>query len=281
MADSGITSAEKIELEQLRQEKKDWQREKEHLTLQLQEETTEKARLLQEINLLQLKNAQLVEDHTRDVLAIKSKETQLIRAHSDIESARLQISQLEIDSERTRSRPLSLNTSSQRSSVYSRLASPTSPAQTHIPSYESPRRSQAYPQQHFSNNSQDAVMSGAEELDMEINEKSQKSPVQSTNHRPLSYQEPRNSQFGGPTRFSNIRNSYHAGLSDPSAGIPSYGGRRTLDESSSFSSGTPSGNDSRGSNWKRAAEVTVQLKARIEAMKARQNQNRAPLPDRQ
>ena len=73
--------------------------------------------------------------------------------------------------------------------------------------------------------------------------------------------------------------SYHPdsspmGLGALGSGIPSFPGGFTGSGSSldhnggSPGSGSP---NSRGSNWKRAAEVTVQLKARIEAMKARQN----------
>lgn len=256
------------------------------MTWQLQEETTEKARLMQEINSLQLKNAQLVEDHTRDILAIKSKETQLIRAHSDIESARLQISQLEIESERSRGRPLSVNTAGQRPSVYQRMNSPKSPIKSQLPTMEaSPRRFQNSPQ--FSSNIptntnlsatyiglQDTAMGGNEDMDIDM-----ESPVKF--NRPMSLQEPRNNHPGA-NRYNMVRNSYHAGLSDPpSSGIPAYSSRRAIEESSgtNIAHSNTSLNDTRGSNWKRAAEVTVQLKARIEAMKARQSQIRTTQPE--
>lgn len=44
-------------------------------------------KLLSQVNELQNQNAQLIEDHTRDVLSIKAKETQLVRARSDAEAA--------------------------------------------------------------------------------------------------------------------------------------------------------------------------------------------------
>ena len=286
--DTGLIAAEKAELEQLRQEKVEWQREKEHMNWQLQEDNTEKARLMQEINNLQVKNAQLVEDHTRDVLAIKSKETQLIRAQSDLETAQLQINQLENEMDRAaRSNPLNINTSaSKRSSMYQRLASPTSPIKSPHKAFESPRRYQGHSQQpsassnlssssHFSSGSHGYQEAAVEPDEMEIDTE-ERNPV---SYRPMSYQEPsRSNQFGGPTRFNNIRNSYHGSASDMASGIPSYSARRTLEDPNSSALPTSAGgnmiNDNRGSNWKRAAEVTVQLKARIEAMKARQNQNR-------
>jgi len=47
----------------------------------------DKMRLTSQIAELQNQNAQLIEDHTRDVLQIKAKETQLVRARSDAENA--------------------------------------------------------------------------------------------------------------------------------------------------------------------------------------------------
>ncbi len=45
------------------------------------------SKLLSEIQELKNQNAGLIEDHTRDVLSIKAKETQLVRARSDAEAA--------------------------------------------------------------------------------------------------------------------------------------------------------------------------------------------------
>lgn len=47
----------------------------------------EKLKLSSQVSELQVQNAQLIEDHTRDVLQIKAKETQLVRARSDAESS--------------------------------------------------------------------------------------------------------------------------------------------------------------------------------------------------
>ncbi|KAL9024506.1 MAG: hypothetical protein Q9196_006468, partial [Gyalolechia fulgens] len=61
---------------------------------------TEKSRLQSQIHELQNQNAQLIEDHTRDVLSIKAKETQLVRARSDAESAEAQVGRLGRELER-------------------------------------------------------------------------------------------------------------------------------------------------------------------------------------
>ena len=79
-APRGMTPAERAEFEDLRTEK-------EHLQLVAEELRAEKAKLTSQIHELQHQNAQLIEDHTRDVLSIKAKETQLVRARSDAEAA--------------------------------------------------------------------------------------------------------------------------------------------------------------------------------------------------
>ena len=79
-APPGMTPAERAEFEDLRAEK-------EHLQRVVEELRAEKAKSMSQIHELQHQNAQLIEDHTRDVLSIKAKETQLVRARSDTEAA--------------------------------------------------------------------------------------------------------------------------------------------------------------------------------------------------
>ena len=79
-APPSMTPAERAELEDLRAEKERLQRVTEDLRI-------EKAKFMSQIHELQHQNAQLIEDHTRDVLSIKAKETQLVRARSDAEAA--------------------------------------------------------------------------------------------------------------------------------------------------------------------------------------------------
>jgi cytoskeleton-associated protein 5 len=77
---SGLAAAERAELEELRIEK-------ERLWKLNEDLRTEKTRLSSQVTELQNQNAQLIEDHTRDMLSIKAKETQLVRARSDAETA--------------------------------------------------------------------------------------------------------------------------------------------------------------------------------------------------
>lgn len=79
-APSVLSLAERSELSDLRSEA-------EYLRSQNSELRTDKMRLNSQIHELQNQNAQLIEDHTRDVLGIKAKETQLVRARSDAEAA--------------------------------------------------------------------------------------------------------------------------------------------------------------------------------------------------
>lgn len=79
-APPGMTPAERAEFEDLRAEK-------EHLQRVTEDLRAEKSKFMSQIHELQHQNAQLIEDHTRDVLSIKAKETQLVRARSDAEAA--------------------------------------------------------------------------------------------------------------------------------------------------------------------------------------------------
>jgi protein STU2 len=79
-ASSALSSIERQELSDLRAEV-------DLLRNQTSDLRTDKLRLTSQIAELQNQNAQLIEDHTRDVLQIKAKETQLVRARSDAENA--------------------------------------------------------------------------------------------------------------------------------------------------------------------------------------------------
>jgi cytoskeleton-associated protein 5 len=90
---SGLTALERAELEELRLDK-------ERLMKQADDLRQERSRLNSEVQELKNQNAQLIEDHTRDVLSIKAKETQLVRARSDCEAAEAMCGQLRREMER-------------------------------------------------------------------------------------------------------------------------------------------------------------------------------------
>jgi len=78
-ASSALSSIERQELSDLRAEV-------DLLRNQTSDLRQDKMRLHSQIAELQVQNAQLIEDHTRDVLQVKAKETQLTRARSDYDA---------------------------------------------------------------------------------------------------------------------------------------------------------------------------------------------------
>jgi len=77
---SSLGNMERAELEELRAAN-------DRLLKTLEDVRHERSKLMSEIQELKNHNAGLIEDHTRDVLSIKAKETQLVRARSDTEAA--------------------------------------------------------------------------------------------------------------------------------------------------------------------------------------------------
>ncbi|KAF8533066.1 armadillo-type protein [Trichophaea hybrida] len=188
-------AADRNELEELRNEREKWER-------QAKEDKAEKSRLLQEINDLQLQNAQLIEEHTRDNLAIRAKEAQLVRARSDAESAQEEVSKQKREIER-------LKRELQRS------VRPSSPAPTDI---------------------SDHIMNGF-----------------------------------NPRETSMSRNSNRMSYASTTQGEEKENGRGgALSPGLRSESGRQSSTSGDHESWKRAAEVTSQLKLRIEQMKAKQ-----------
>jgi cytoskeleton-associated protein 5 len=193
--DNGLSDAERAELEQLRLDKQQWLEEKEKQGWKVEEAFAESSKLMREIQTLTSKVDKLNDQHTSDAMAIKSKETQLQRAQSDLEIARLKISQLENEIELIqKQKSTSFNTFS--------LESP-------LPPFE-PR---SYPLQE-SNATRGSVLKSIDGLDQRV-----------------------------------------SGLSIDSEQKENGLNRATLDTTDE--------------SWRRAAEVTSQLKARIEKMKAK------------
>jgi hypothetical protein len=91
--ESGFSAMEKAELEELRLDK-------DRLLRQCDDLRQERSRLNSEVQELKNQNAQLIEDHTRDMLSIKAKETQLVRARSDAEAAEAMVAQYKREMDR-------------------------------------------------------------------------------------------------------------------------------------------------------------------------------------
>ena len=90
-----MTNPERAELDILRAEKSKWEALRE-------EDRAEKARLLQELNDLRSQNAEMVENHTRDLLQLKAKETQLARSRNDAELTQAALTKAQRDLEALR-----------------------------------------------------------------------------------------------------------------------------------------------------------------------------------
>ncbi|KAJ5898802.1 hypothetical protein N7495_003546 [Penicillium taxi] len=231
---NAISAAERAELEELRVA------EKESFTRTIEEMKSDRSRLNSQITELQNQNAQLIEDHTRDVLSIKAKETQLVRARSDAEAAEQNVQKQQREIERLK-----------RELARALRASATSPS----------------------------------------NDMSEGSESASIYHEPIIGAVPPRSgpglQIG--SRFDNSRSRSFASASPSeekeNGGLASPGlSRRKLSPTyNNFQSALASPTRSRASinpsdedqlrqpePWKRAAEVTSALKARIEEMKLKQ-----------
>ncbi|KAJ5174327.1 uncharacterized protein N7482_000204 [Penicillium canariense] len=251
---NAMSAADRAELEELRAEK-------DRFTRISEEMKSERSRFNSQITELQNQNAQLIEDHTRDVLSIKAKETQLVRARSDAEAAEQNVQKQQREIERLK-----------RELARALRASAMSPpnAGSEAGSLGIPETTSIY--QESAGNGH-AARSG---LHMG-------SRFEST--RPRSY-----------ASASPSEEKENNGLESPGGREGGLGlGRRKLSPTYGLSGiGSPT-RSSRGSlhatedeaaprsaepaeNWKRAAEVTSQLKARIEQMKARQGLSRPPAP---
>lgn len=232
---SGLTAIERAELEELRAAN-------ERLTKQVDEMRHERNKLMSEVQELKNQNAGLIEDHTRDVLSIKAKETQLVRARSDTEAAEQTNERLRRELDR-----LKRALSKAELSVSGGIGSPgmTSPTPDDVGIYRD-----------------GANYTGARTNRMSFT--STLSEEKENGDAPHNY--PR-SKLSPELRYG----SGSSGRGSPARGFRSMPteegvGHGTGSTTSSVTGGT-------GTNgvesWKRAAEVTSQLKARIEQMKVR------------
>ncbi|KAK9387263.1 armadillo-type protein [Lipomyces mesembrius] len=219
---SGLSAAEKAELAELRRAREEWVSTTAALNQQVETLQGDNLKLSQTIAELQLNNKQLIEDHTRDVLAVKAKETQLARARSEVDNARAKIGKLQRDLEAKAA------------------------AAAAVPSSTSSRV--------------DEIV--ARDLNDGI---SNVSPVTRNKSEMFLPEEEKENAFAAPA--ASRSGGAHVHQSSSRAGSFSPVSSSTA-ESSDIGSGA--GNAGSVESWRRAAEVTSQLKARIEAMKARQ-----------
>lgn len=233
---TGLSLREKEELQSLRREKQQWLEQQEHKSHSQERFDLEKSTLTQDISQLNSKIDIMTKDHTNALLMVKQKETQILRANSDLENAKLKIRDLEQTIEMMKLQQTSYNgqqQSQQSKHAYagafnSASASPFEPKHNLQPSEGLPNQ---------------RITSG--ELSSRVNSLSIDS----------------NSQTDGTSSLFNGRSLSR--LSSPS---------KAPDSASTFSSHMNKDSlqlNTDDDSWRRAAEVTSQLKARIEKMKAR------------
>ncbi|OQE42947.1 hypothetical protein PENCOP_c003G05879 [Penicillium coprophilum] len=266
-APNAMAAADRAELEELRADKvkraelEELRAEKENLYRTVEDMKAERSRLNSTITELQNQNAQLIEDHTRDVLSIKAKETQLVRARSDAETAEGSVQKQQREIERLK-----------RELARALRASAISPpnATSDAGSMGMPDTASMY--QDPMGNSNAAARAG---LHMGSRFESA---------RPRSY------ASATPSEEKEASGMESPGLSSRNGGLgrrnlsPTYGysaigspTRSTRDSNAHFTEDDQQPRSSEpAENWKRAAEVTSQLKARIEQMKVRQGLSRPP-----
>ncbi|KAF7561202.1 hypothetical protein G7046_g2961 [Stylonectria norvegica] len=238
---SGLTAVERAELEELRASN-------DRLGRQVDDMRQERSKFMSEIQELKNQNAGLIEDHTRDVLSIKAKETQLVRARSDAEATEQINDRLRRELERLKralSRAEGLGASASGMGSPGGLASPT---HDDVGIYRD--HGSASASRHRM--SFTSTLSEEKENGEPTYPRSKLSPEMRYAGSPVS------SGRGSPARgfrgaTSHRDDDHNPGMAQrPTSSLPQ----------------APGGNGVE--SWRRAAEVTSQLKARIEQMKAKQ-----------
>ncbi|KAI1359685.1 armadillo-type protein [Xylaria arbuscula] len=230
---SGLTAMERAELEELRTAN-------EQLLRQVDELRQDKSKLSSEIQELKNQNAGLIEDHTRDHLSIKAKETQLVRARSDAEAAEQVNERLRRELERLKralSRAEGLGVSG--------VTSPTVMSPTH--------------------DDMGIYRDGSNSAGARSNRMSFASTLS---------EEKENGGGDAPPPYPRSKLSpevrYASGSSGRGSPARGYRNHANADDAGSATGGlgTTGSTAANGvESWRRAAEVTSQLKARIEQMK--------------
>ena len=233
----GMTAAERAELEELRSEKDRFQHSNEDLR-------ADKSKLTSQIHELRNQNAQLIEDHTRDVLSIKAKETQLVRARSDAESAEQTVAKQTREIERLKRE---LNRTVRAGSSTRSPSTNNGGTDHHI-----------YRDSSFSSNGTAAQTSGAERYNSAM-----------SNSREVGYQRARNYMHSPSEEKEN--GGLEGEVSKEGTLMVSNesdGGRDGETERDAADGNGPSRERGvKDPQWQKAHEVTIKLKARIEQMK--------------
>ena len=227
--DATLGSKEKEELLNLRKEKLEWLELKTETLKVSSQLEEEKLKHTQDTSAFETQLASIQKMNSNSLQMIKQKETQIFRLHNDLENAKLKIRDLEQTIEMMRLQPNYGNQTQSQQTM-----------QSHSGLFSSMLDHQKENTMAESPAKQLRMTSG--ELNSQVKRLSIDG-YQSKEGSVLSPTKDNFSQSNSPDKLSDNNNSYSA------RGYPDFG---TNDDS-----------------WRRAAEVTSQLKARIEKMKAR------------
>ncbi|KAK5214162.1 hypothetical protein LTR20_004306 [Exophiala xenobiotica] len=262
---NGLSAIERAELEELRAEK-------ERLTVLSDGLRSSNAKLTAEISELQNQNAQLIEDHTRDVLQIKAKETQLVRARGEIDVLKAEVESVRKESERYKREVSRLGRESIGREREDLMRGRNDDGNEGGVIYED-ATVHRYP---ANGNTSRPTSSNLQRTGSTASSQSSRAPT--SRPRPQSgytLSPTEEKENGGLNPLAARRK-----ISPPVANMANGSGqsspqRPTFASREASESGSTGSREPRAEeNWKRAAEVTSQLKARIEAMKARQGLTR-------
>lgn len=250
----GLSSVERDELNELRAETERIRRDNEELRIA-------RTKLKHEIEELQNQNAQLIEDHTRDMLTIKAKETQIVRARSDAEAAEQTVHQQRREIERLKrelSRQVRANSPppNDLADMYPDPASNGGSGRYGDIGYGGVGGGSSYRQRSFQSQNPPGSP-GAEGKENAYDSLSRPSSTLSGKLSPLR-------PGVGSTKSST---SSHGRTITPPTGETREMGGGAGERMSGYGASSRSQAASGAESWKRAAEVTQNLKQRIEMMK--------------
>jgi len=259
---SNLSLAERSDLSDLRAEA-------ELLRQQNSDLRTDKLRLQSQIQELQNQNAQLIEDHTRDMLSVKAKETQLVRARSDLEEAEDRANTLMREMDRFKrtmsasgaiSPPL-FPTSANGKNGISRLATNIDSMSGGVEGKENALPRELLLPQKLKDTASTSTRVTSPVLEDDNNNNTGSRQNQSEFQRPTG--KPLNNFIQQQRQQQQQRQVQEQGQLDDTAASNRTNTMSRVG-SGSFAAPTRSGDNE---SWKRAAEVTQNLKARIEMMK--------------
>ncbi|OAA57996.1 spindle pole body component [Niveomyces insectorum RCEF 264] len=280
---SNLTELERAEFEELRAANY-------RLLRQADEARHERSKMVSEIQELKNQNAGLIEDHTRDVLSIKAKETQLVRARSDAEAAEQTNERLRRELDRLKRALSKAEATLAANGSYASGGGGGGGSGMNSPGFVSPTHDDAgiyrdggYPPSAHNRHRMSFASTLSEEKENGEAAAAYPRSKLSPDLRYAAVGSTASSGRGSPAR--GFRRDLGATGTAPSGhmddGGSSSNGYSGNNNGSSGGGGGGGGGGSNGSHgggssvtgqesWKRAAEVTNQLKARIEQMKAKQ-----------